>query len=199
MHGLLNFIRSIISGQNAFTDQSEQSINDNKSKIIQKGWQKTLGGTDLHREELVYEWKKHHLFTVPHLFGIDLYSASELPPLPTVLHEDLNTCTRCVILCVYTLRTIRTYMRTLRIKKAHCTLKQMTMASINTSRFSKNLNKTNADDSAIQNGDIWISHSKTLYENIPINLDSVQMHTTEHLNKSTGHQRILEPFGPSYY
>lgn len=51
----------------------------------------TLGTTDLYREELAYERQKHHLFTVPNLLGIDFYSASEFPPLPTVLHKDLDT------------------------------------------------------------------------------------------------------------
>lgn len=46
--------------------------------------------TDLHGEELTDKWQKDHVFTVPHLFGIDLYSTSELPPLTAVLHEDLN-------------------------------------------------------------------------------------------------------------
>lgn len=49
--------------------------------------------TDLYRKEFTDEWQKHHVFTVPHLLSIDLYSASELPPLPTVLHKDLFTHT----------------------------------------------------------------------------------------------------------
>ena len=46
--------------------------------------------TDLDGEEVTDERHKHHLLTVPHLFGVDLDSAAELPPLTTVLHEDLN-------------------------------------------------------------------------------------------------------------
>lgn len=46
--------------------------------------------TDLHGQELVDEWLKYNLFTVPHLFSIYLYSPPELPPLPTILHKDLK-------------------------------------------------------------------------------------------------------------
>ena len=69
------------------------SPNTDRSKVITKDCQKTAGSTDLNREELTDERHKHHLLTVPHLFAIDLYPASELPPLPTVPHEDLNTHT----------------------------------------------------------------------------------------------------------
>lgn len=69
----------------SLTDQ-----NKSKYRVIHA---KTFRGTDLDREELADEWHKHHVFTVPQLFGIDLYPASELPPLPTIPHKNLNTPT----------------------------------------------------------------------------------------------------------
>jgi len=61
-------------------------IHQNESKVIHKQ-------TDLHRQEVTDERHEYHVFTVPHLLSVDLYSAAELPPLATVLHEDLNTHT----------------------------------------------------------------------------------------------------------
>lgn len=58
------------------------------------------GGTDLDSKKLIDQRQEHSLFTVPNLPGIDLYSASELPALPTVLHKDLNIYRPCQCLSI---------------------------------------------------------------------------------------------------
>lgn len=66
-------------------------------KINPKTLKETRGGADLDRKEVIDEWQKHHVLTVPHLFAVDLDSASQLPPLTTVLHKDLsNVESECV-------------------------------------------------------------------------------------------------------
>lgn len=66
--------------QKACGDQSQPVISDTSN----------VKDADLHKEEVIDERKKQHLFIVPHLSSVDLNSASELPPLATVLHKDLE-------------------------------------------------------------------------------------------------------------
>lgn len=45
---------------------------------------------DLDGEELADQRQEDHFFTVPHLLGINLNPSPEFPPLPAVLHKDLE-------------------------------------------------------------------------------------------------------------
>ena len=82
---------------------------------------------------------------------------------------------------------LKQYKRTIKIKKAQYTQKQLTIIeeSLNTNRFWehwKNRSKSKHDDPVIQNGDIWTDHFKHLYGNIPINSDSEQTQIIEKFN-----------------
>ena len=82
--------------------------------------------------------------------------------------------------------TLKHYKRTLRTKKALYTQKQLTLIeeSLNTNTFWENwktLNKSKPEELAIQNGDVWTGHFKTLYKTIHLNTESEQNHIQEKL------------------
>ena len=76
---------------------------------------------------------------------------------------------------------------TLRTKKAEYNSKQLTRSKepINTNNFWqnwKNQNKSKLEELAIQNGDIWITHFKTLYNTVQIVANAEQRQIHEKLN-----------------
>lgn len=54
-------------------------------------WSLPLSAPYLDGEELSDEGQENHFLAVPHLLAVHLNAPPQLPPLPSVLHEDLGT------------------------------------------------------------------------------------------------------------
>jgi hypothetical protein len=83
--------------------------------------------------------------------------------------------------------TLKLYKRTLRTKKAQYNRKQLMLIeeSINTNNFWQNwkkFKKSKQEELAIQNGDIWTTHFKTLYNTVQIDTNAEQRQIHEKLN-----------------
>ena len=99
-------------------------------------------------------------------------------------HRDRNNGELRLHYC----ETLKLYKRTLRSKKAQYNSKQLTLIeeSINTHNFCQKLEKTckksKQEELAIQNGDIWTTHFKTLYNTVQIDTNAEQRPIHEELN-----------------
>ncbi|KAI4889447.1 hypothetical protein NFI96_002246 [Prochilodus magdalenae] len=107
---------------------------------------------------------------------------NKLRNLSNQKHRDPNNADLRLQYC----ETLRHYKRTLRIKKAQHTHTQLTLIeeSINTNRFWEHwntLNKSKSEELVIQDGDIWTTHFKSLYNQVPNNTTPEQTNITAKL------------------